>query len=148
MEYLLYWFLNLWPDSLIPATKPISIVNLQFLKLLDDYPKNLISFQEHTLNTSTSYQSHIFQTLTSWSTPNNICYDIYFTVDWFFHKLQFLDLKSIHLYLDSFCEPRTLLHKNTKLWYALPSYKAMSDSLLNHEDISHSSFEIHLRHFE
>ena len=84
MDYLLIWFLNLWPDSLIPATKPISIVNLQSLKLRNDYHNNLISFQEHTLDTLTSYQLHLLQTLTTWSTPNNVCYDIYLTVAWFF----------------------------------------------------------------
>ena len=84
MDYLLYRFLNLWPDSLIPATKPISIVNLQILELLNDYHTNLISFQEHTLDTLTSYQLHLLQTLTTWSTPNNVCYDIYLTVAWFF----------------------------------------------------------------
>ena len=68
-------------DSLIPATKLISIVNFQSLKLPNGYHKNLISFQEYTLDTSTSYQSLFFQTVTSWSTPNNICYGIYLTVD-------------------------------------------------------------------
>jgi len=50
-----------------------------------------------------------------------------------FHKLKFLDLKSIHLYLDPVCEPRTLLHINTKLWYTLSSNHALSDSLINPE---------------
>ena len=82
--------------------KPTSIIILQSLKLLNDYHKNQISFQEHTFDTSTSYQSHIFQTLTS--DQPQITSVMAYTLQLIdsFHKLQFLDLKRIHLYLDSF----------------------------------------------